>query len=190
MDPGLRPEQLDRSRGDIHAAGNPHVHLDPHRLLKIAEAFARRLQQIDPGQSAYYAAQLESFRKRWLAAVSTWEQQAAPLKGSKVVVHHKTWSYLLAWLGMEAVADLEPKPGIPPTSGHLATVLQVARAQQPGAILLAAYQNDKGARWLSEKSGVPVLVLPYTPGGSKAASDLFGLYEETLAQLLKTLSGP
>lgn len=184
------PEQMDRSMGDIHAGGNPHVHLDPNRLLTIAEAFADRLQQIDPDNAAYYVGQFEGFKANWLAAIDGWESQAEALKGKKVVVHHKNWSYLLAWLGIESVADLEPKPGIPPTSSHLVSLLQLVKVEQPGAILVAAYQDDRGARWLAEKSGVPVLSLPFTVGGNEASSDLHGLYENTLSELLNTLSKP
>jgi len=181
------PEQMDRSMGDIHASGNPHVHLDPHRLLSIAEKLSQRLQLIDQKNAPFYQQQFANFRAKWLESVQSWEKQSATLAGKKVVVYHKNWSYLLAWLGIEAVADLEPKPGIPPTSSHLISLLQVAESEQPEAILIAAYQGDKGARWLSEKSGIPMLTLPFTVGGNNASTDLFTLYENTVSQLLNTL---
>jgi len=180
------PEKMDRSMGDIHAGGNPHVHLDPKRLLSIAEAFTQRLQLIDAENAGFYEAQFERFETKWLDALQGWESQIAALKGKKVVVYHKNWSYLLAWLDMEAVADLEPKPGIPPTSSHLVSLLQLVKAEQPEAILVAAYQDDKGARWLAKKSGIPVLNLPFTVGGDKESTDLLGLYQNTLTQLLDT----
>lgn len=182
------PEQMDRSMGDIHAGGNPHVHLDPYRLLSIAEAFTQRLQQVDPKQSSYYESRYESFKSQWLAAISDWENQANVLKGKKAVVYHKNWSYLLAWLGIEAVADLEPKPGIPPTSSHLVKVLQTVKTEKPDMILIAAYQDDKGAQWLADKSGVPVIKLPFTVGGNKEAVDLQALYQSTLSSLLNAIN--
>ena len=177
------PTQLDRSHGDVHASGNPHVHLDPHRLLQIAQAFSARLMQIDPTQAAYYQRLLATFSQRWQAATQVWEQQAAALQHKRAIVHHKNWSYLLDWLGIQVVGDLEPKPGIPPTSAHLARLLRIGRREKPDFILVAAYQDDKGARWLAQKSGVPVLVLPFTVGGSEQASDLFALYAETIELL-------
>jgi len=182
------PEQMDRSMGDIHAGGNPHVHLDPNRLLTIAEVLTQRLAVVDVENAGFYEAQFEQFEAQWLEALKGWESQVAALKGKKVVVYHKNWSYLLAWLGMEAVADMEPKPGIPPTSSHLVSLLQLAKTEQPEAILVAAYQDDKGARWLAKKSGIPVLSLPFTVGGNEASTDLHGLYQNTLTQLLNTLT--
>ena len=179
------PTQLDRSQGDVHASGNPHVHLDPHRLLQIAQAFSARLIQVDPTQAAYYQARLANFSQRWLAAIQVWEQQAAPLQHAKAIVYHKNWSYLLNWLGVETIGNLEPKPGIPPTSAHLANLLRISRQDKPNFILVAAYQDDKGARWLAKKSGVPVVVLPFTVGGHTQANDLFALYTQTLSLLLQ-----
>ena len=183
------PEQMDRSMGDIHAGGNPHVHLDPNRLLTIAQAFTQRLQLIDAENADFYEAQFENFSATWHEALKGWESQAAALKGKKVVVYHKNWSYLLGWLGIEAVADLEPKPGIPPTSSHLVALLQRVEAEQPGAILIASYQDDKGANWLAEKSGIPVISLPFTVGGNEDSMTLLGLYKNTLSELLNTLIG-
>ena len=181
------PEQMDRSMGDIHAGGNPHVHLDPNRLLTIAQAFTQRLQLIDAENADFYEAQFVHFSATWREALKGWESQATALKGKKVVVYHKNWSYLLGWLGIEAVADLEPKPGIPPTSSHLVALLQRVETEQPGAILIASYQDDKGANWLAEKSDVPVISLPFTVGGNEDSMTLLGLYKNTLSELLNTL---
>lgn len=178
-------EQVDRSMGDIHAAGNPHLHLDPYRLLQVAGQLARRLEKIDPYNAAAYQANLEAFSERWQSAITAWEKKAQPLHGKKAVVQHRTWSYLFAWLGIEAVADLEPKPGLPPTSGHLASLLENIQRDRPDFIILAAYQNDRGAKWLSRRSQLAVITLPYTVGGSEQAGDLFSLYDAMLNQLLE-----
>ncbi len=178
------PTELDRSHGDIHAAGNPHVHWGPYRLLTIAEALSQRLQTIDPEHSDDYQQKLAAFVANWKKNITRWEAQAAGLRDKKVIVYHKNWSYLLDWLGIETVGDLEPKPGIPPTSSHLASLLQKARSTKPDYILVANFQNDKGARWLSEKTNVPVLNLPFTVGGSEQAQDLATLYDEVLTALM------
>lgn len=181
------PEQVDRSQGDVHAQGNPHVHLDPHRLARIATALSARLQEIDPAHAADYAARHTDFAQRWQEAVAAWELQAQPLRGVPVVAHHQDWRYLADWLGLRVVALLEPRPGLPPGAGHLAelkTQLQQAPARM---VLRAAYQDDRPAEWLSRQTGMPAVELPYTVGGSPRATDLFGLYEDTLARLLGAL---
>lgn len=178
-------DSVDRSMGDVHAAGNPHVHLDPHRLLKVAEQLSLRLQTVDPKNAAAYKEKLTAFQQEWTALIGQWEQKAAPLKGKKVMVHHKNWSYLLDWLGMVSVADLEPKPGLPPTAGHLAAVVNIAKQEAPIATLVAGYQSPKSALWLEEKTGVKGLHLAYTVGGSDNADKLSSLYESMLQSLLE-----
>jgi len=179
------PVALDRSQGDVHASGNPHVSWDPYRLQTIAKALSKRLQEIDPNNATNYQQKLKQFNQQWTTAITRWEVMAANLAGKKVIVYHKNWSYLLKWLGVEVIADLEPKPGLPPTSKHLSHLLSVTRDNAPDAILIANYQDDKGAKWLSNKTGIPVIQLPYTVGGSDQAIDLFSLYNEVLSLIIK-----
>jgi len=178
------PVSADRSQGDVHADGNPHVHLDPHRLLKIAAAFSERLQAIDPEHTEHYRRRLDAFSSEWVAAIDAWEAKAEPLRGTRAIVHHRNWSYLLDWLQVDVAGDLEPRPGIPPTSGHLADLLQDTRERPSDIILVANYQDPKGARWLAERSDIPLLELPFTVGGSEDADNLRGLYDAILSILL------
>jgi len=179
------PTETDRSKGDVHASGNPHVYWDPYRLLTIAKALSQRLQTIDPSNSAYYQQRLTQFTSIWQSQTKKWEAQTAKLRGKKAIVYHKNWSYLLKWLNIDTVADLEPVPGIPPTSAHLARLLSKVRSNKPDFILVANYQDDKGAQWLSQKSGIPVLSLPFTVGANKQTKDLQTLYSQVLAKLVK-----
>ena len=100
-------------------------------------------------------------------------------------MQHTSWRYLADWLDMNIVCDLEPKPGLPPTAGHLQQLLSITEREQPVATLVAAYINPRSAQWLEKRSGVPSVVLPYTVGGNDKAQDLFSLYEQTLSILLK-----
>ena len=180
-----KPGTLDRAAGDVHPQGNPHVHLDPRRVAKIAIALSARLAQLDPANRATYQQRLADFSKRWQAAIARWEAKAAPLKGRRVIVHHISWVYLNTWLGLQQIGTLEPKPGVPPTSGHLSGLVTVTKSQAPLAIVTAAYQDQKAAGWLHERSGVPVVKLPYTVGCDAQSKDLFGLFDSTIDKLLK-----
>jgi zinc/manganese transport system substrate-binding protein len=153
-------------------------------VLAIAKALDARLIQLDPANAAVYQQKLGDFTTRWQAAIKTWEAKAAPLKGRKVVVHHGSWIYLTQWLGMEQIGALEPKPGVPPTSAHLASLIDVTKNQHAMAIIRAAYQDPKPADWLAERTGVPAVTLPYTVGGDAQSKDLFGLYDSTIDKLL------
>ncbi len=179
-----KPSQLDRANGDIHPDGNPHVQMDPYRMLAIAKALSARLSALDPANAATYQQRLADFSTRWTAATKRWETEAAPLKGRNVIVHHDAWVYFTQWLGMNQVGALEPKPGVPPTSSHLATLIDVTRNSHTLAIISAAYQDPKAGDWLAERTGVPAVVLPFTVGGDDKAKDLFGLYQDSIDRLL------
>ena len=182
-----KPASVDRSAGDVHPDGNPHVQLDPYRVLAIAKALSARLGELDVANVTTYQQRLGDFESRWQAAIKVWEAKAAPLKGKAVVVHHSSWIYLLQWLGMHEIGSLEPKPGVPPTSSHLSSLIDVTKSGGAIAIISAAYQDSKPSEWLSERTGVPALALPFTVGGDDQAKDLFGLYDSTINKLLGVL---
>lgn len=179
-----RPARVDRAEGDIHADGNPHIHTDPRNIAKVGAALAARMAEIDPAGAAAYRARWDAFSARWNAALARWQARAAPLKGMPVAVQHRSFSYLIAWLGMTEVATLEPRPGIEPSVGHLARVATQLQATPARAVLRAAYQSPRPADWLAGRAGIPALALPYTVGGNARANDLFGLFDDTLDQLL------
>ena len=179
-----KPAVLDRAAGDVHPQGNPHVQLDPYRLLAVAKALDARLVLLDPANAAFYQQRLADFSTRWSAATKRWEAKAAPLKGRNLVVHHDSWIYLTQWLGMNQVGALEPKPGVPPTSAHLAALVATAKSANALAIVRAAYQDRKASEWLSQRTGVPAVALPFTVGGDAKSRDLFGMYDSTLDILL------
>lgn len=182
------PTVLDRAHGDVHAAGNPHVHLDPRNVLKVGEALTARMAELDPAQAATYRSGFKTFAGKWQVAMARWEKEAAPLRGVGVLVHHRSFVYLENWLGMRELGALEPKPGIEPTSGHLTGLLARQQTTPAKMVLRAAYQQDGPSLWIAGKAGIPAVLLPYTVGGTPEAKDLFGLFDDTLHRLLKGLN--
>jgi len=135
------PARLDRAQGDVHAAGKPHIQTDPRNIARVAEALAQRLASIDQANAAHYQAHYADFAKRWQAAMQRWQAQAAPLKGTRVVVHHKYFIYLEDWLGLQEVGQLEPIPGIPPTITHMTALLGSLKQAPAKMILRTAYNG-------------------------------------------------
>lgn len=178
-----KPVTVDRSMGDVHPEGNPHIHLNPHNIALVAAELNTRLQRIDSAEAPAIQKRYTDFAARWIKAIQTWEQQAAPLAGKPVVVHHPSWVYLLDWLKMESLASLEPKPGIPPTATHLEDVLQKTRTMPPYVIIRTPYETADASEWLADKIGAPAIQLPYTVGGDEKSADLFGLFDRTIALL-------
>jgi zinc/manganese transport system substrate-binding protein len=181
------PSRLDRADGDVHAAGNPHIQTDPRNFLKVGEALAVRMAELDPANASSYRASFAAFAERWRAQIARWEVQAAPLKSVAVVSQHKAWPYLFDWLGLREVATLEPKPGIEPSLAHLARVREQAAQSRPRMVIRAAYNSARPAEWLATETRLPVVVLPFTVGGTPEARDLSALFDDTVARLLKAL---
>ena len=180
-----KPTKLDRAEGDIHPQGDPHIQTDARNIGRVAEALSARMAQLDSADASVFQSRTKQFLEKWNAAVAKWEKQAAPLRGARIVVQHKAFTYLIAWLGMEEVAALEPKPGMEPTTAHLAEVLATLEKQPAKMVLRAAYQGDRASQWLAQRTKINPVVLPFTVGGDEGAKDLFGLFDDTIQRLLK-----
>jgi len=174
----------DRSQGDVHPQGNPHIQTNPHNILLVADAMTERMVQLDPANTDIYQKNLTDFRQRWTVAIAGWEERVSVLQGKRVIAHHKSWIYLENWLGLEEVATLEPVSGIPPTASHLGSLLD--RFGESGAdyIIRAPFQSEKASKWLSERTGIPAVLLPLTVGGTKQATNLFTWFDDIINRLL------
>jgi len=181
------PTRLDRSDGDVHAQGNPHIQTDARNFLAVADALSKRLTQLDPANAAYYQQQLATFNGQWRAAIARWEKQATPLKGVAIVAQHRGFPYLNNWLGLKQVAELEPKPGMEPSAAYLGQVLGQLQQHPAKMVLRAAYQDGRPSDWIAERAHIKAVALPYTVGGTAQAIDLFGLFDDTLTRLLAGL---
>ncbi|MET3133151.1 zinc/manganese transport system substrate-binding protein [Oxalobacteraceae bacterium GrIS 1.11] len=178
------PGKVDRSDGDVHAAGNPHIQQNPHNIALVAVALAKRLAELDPANAAQYQARQKDFSARWAAAMLRWEKQAAPLKSVTIVEHHKNMEYLLNWLGLRQVGTLEPKPGVEPSAAHLSELLAQLQRQPAKMVLRAAYQDGRASQWLSEHAHIPAVVLPFTVGADDKSKDLFAFFDTTVQRLM------
>lgn len=178
------PANVDRAQGDVHPGGNPHIHLDPRNIAKIAAALGERMAQIDTADAEAYRQRTKNFLERWQQAIPRWEKDAAPLKGMQVVGYHRNMSYLNAWLGIREIGSLEPKPGLPPTTAHMSELLARLAKEPAKAVVRSAYNDPRAAEWLTGNAKIPAVTLPFTVGGDDKAKDLFSLFDDTIARLL------
>lgn len=177
------PKVIDRSQGDVHPQGNPHIHLHPRNVSRVADALTDRLAEIDPANAATYLARLADFQERWDSASARWEERGVALHGMRLASHHKSFSYLAEWLKLDIVATLESKPGIPPSGAQLATLLEQLTPKPPVGVIRTPYENEKPSRWLSDRLRIAEINLPYTIGGTEKVVDLFSLYDESIRML-------
>jgi zinc/manganese transport system substrate-binding protein len=177
------PVSVDRSQGDVHPQGNPHIHLDPRNIERVAKALTEALLAVDASNSAGYQQARDDFLGRWRSARAAWDARGKALQGMRLAAHTASFSYLAAWLKLDIVGTLETKPGIPPSGAQLAELLERLSPAPPLAVVRTPYENEKPSHWLSQRLNIPELVLPFTVGGTETATDLFSLYDETLGML-------
>ena len=150
---------IDRSMGDIHPGGNPHYLFDPRQAARCTQAIAAKLGELDPGNAKLYAANTKAFLAKLDTARADWEKRMAPFKGHSVITFHRSWNYLVDWLQLVSIGELEPKPGIPPTSRHVAALLQLGKAKGVKCVIQEAFYPDKTGRLVANKLGGQVVLL-------------------------------
>jgi zinc/manganese transport system substrate-binding protein len=140
----------DRSRGDVHPAGNPHYYMDPERMARVAEALARRLAQLEPAGAPRFQSNAQTFARAVDERLPVWKRQAAGAPG--ILPHHKDVNYLAALLGVPIVGYVEPLPGIPPTAAHLKELVGRLGGTK-GVILYNSYHSADGPLFLARSLG-------------------------------------
>ena len=180
-----KPSSVDRSLGDVHPYGNPHIQADPRNIGKIAAALAERLAMLDPPNAATYQSRYQDFATRWQTALERWTAAIAPLQGQQVVTHHKGWVYLENWIGLVEVGNLEPKPGLPASAAHLAMLIEQLKSKQVAVIIRSVYEDGKASEWLAGRTSIPYVVLPHTVGSVPGADDLVSMFDVMVKTLLE-----
>jgi zinc/manganese transport system substrate-binding protein len=176
-----KPTAVDRSLGDVHPLGNPHYHLSPRNIRSVVEGMAQALSALDPENKTYYLSNAASFRSRIDERQKVWSQK--PLRGKKFITYHKFFEYLANEYGFQLVGYVEAKPGIPPSASHIETLIDLAKRANVDGILTTAYQTTKATDFLSQKTGVKVIVVPHEVGSTPQAFDWFSLMDQLFAAL-------
>jgi zinc/manganese transport system substrate-binding protein len=171
------PTTLDRSRGDIHAAGNPHYIIAPSNAKIVAKNIADGFCAIDPKSADVYRANLKTFDDEIDAKLAAWHQKLAPFQGQSIVAYHDSWPYFAKEFGLKIDLFLEPKPGIPPTPAHLADVITKMKEENVRVIIVDPYLNRKTADTVAAHTGAKVVEVTQFPGGVKGTE---GGYIETV----------
>jgi zinc/manganese transport system substrate-binding protein len=179
------PSVLDRSRGDIHAAGNPHYMVDPANAKIAAKHIADAFSALDQKNAAAYQANLNRFSDAIDAKLVGWEKTMAPFKGQQVVAYHNSWLYFGDRFGLKIDLFLEPKPGVPPTPTHLAEVITQMRSDKVHVIIVDPYLNRRTAETVAAKTDGIVVDVTQFPGGVKGTE---GGYIPLMDYLVNSIS--
>jgi ABC-type Zn uptake system ZnuABC Zn-binding protein ZnuA len=175
--PRLRAERKAHS----HAFGNTHYWLDPKNAWPITTAILVALGDLSPADWPTFAANRDAFLSRLDARLAAWEKTLAPYRGARVVVIHDSWSYLAARFGFAVVAAAEPNPGIPPSPGELAALLERLRSSDVRLLVADPHSDPSLVRQIADKGGIKAVTL--LPSGR----DYIGLFEENVQRLSQAL---
>jgi zinc/manganese transport system substrate-binding protein len=179
------PTTLDRSKGDIHAAGNPHFLVDPANALifagKLGEAFA----ELDPPNAKFFRENTSRFTQKLETRMPGWIKALEPYKGQSVAGYHNSWPYFARRFGLRIDLFLEPKPGLPPTPGHLARVIEQMKKEDTRVIMVDRYLDHRTADTVAKRTGARVVEVSHYPGGVKGTEND---YAALIDYLVKTLA--
>ncbi len=159
-------KESDRSAGDVHPEGNPHFYTSPIELFKIGKEISKRLQEIDPKNRECYKKNWDIFEQKYNTKMVQWIKIAEKIKGKKVVVYHESWIYLLEWLSLSKRGALEPKPGVPPTTKHILSLLKHIESEEISFVMQELYHPTNLSSMFAKKSKSKLLVLPSMTDGS------------------------
>ncbi|MBN1526419.1 MAG: zinc ABC transporter substrate-binding protein [Candidatus Omnitrophica bacterium] len=181
--------KIDRSMGDVHPMGNPHYWLDPENVKIMARNIANRLSELSPENAGYFQENLAAFDKKMDEKMIEWRSKLAPFKGRKIAIYHRSWPYFADRFGLVAACELEPKPGIPPSPGHLKEVIDIMKRDKINVILMEVFYDEKPAEFVAGQTGAKVIVVPNSVGGTKEAKDYFSLMDTVVDKLAEGLKG-
>jgi zinc/manganese transport system substrate-binding protein len=176
-----RSSTVDRSMGDVHPLGNPHYHFSPKNIAGVVEGIAQALSRVDAANEGLYQANARTFRERLKEKEKEWSSK--PLKGKKYVTYHKLLEYMAREYGFEIVGYIEPKPGIPPSAGHLSAMVETIKKTRPHAIIATEISGKKEAASLSQMTGDKAVIVPHDVGATASTPDWFSLIDEVMKSL-------
>ena len=183
------PVTLDRSKGDIHAAGNPHYLMDPANAKIVAAHICESFCQLDAASCGTYRANLKKFTDQLEVKLAEWQRLLAPFKGRRVVAYHNSWHYFSERFGVKVDLFLEPKPGIPPTPTHLAAVIGKMKEEKIRVIFVEPFLNRKTAETVARSTGATILDVCQFPNGVKGTDGYVPLMDHIVRSLAGALAG-
>ena len=179
--------QVTRAMGDVHALGNPHYWLDPDNGRRIATAILEKLMALRPQRAAFFNGRYAGFTGRLAASAERWDAMMAPHRGVKVVTYHRSWPNFAERFGLDVIAYVEPRPGIPPTAAHTRDLVELMRQQQIKLLLVEPYFDPRTPNAIAREAGAQVVQLSPSVGAAPEAADYFALFDHDLGLLVNAI---
>lgn len=181
------PVKADASEGDVHRFGNPHYWLDPRNVRAMTEEIVTSLSKVSPADEEYFRSNAAAFLRQLDERIPVWEARMKPFAGRRIITFHRSWSYFTGWLGLEVAGQVEPKPGIQPTPGHTAGLIDLVRKGGIKAIVVEPFYDATAAERIAGSTGAKVIRLASSVGGVSQASDYLSMMDYNIATLAEAL---
>jgi zinc/manganese transport system substrate-binding protein len=173
--------------GDVHPQGNPHYWLDPANGRRMAAAIRDKLSELSRGDAAYFAERFTDFDRHLAEAEKRWDAAMAPYKGLEVVTYHRSWPNFCERFGLQVIGYVEPRPGIPPSPGHVLDLVEEMRAKNVKLLLVEPYFDLKTPQKVSRETEAKVLVLFPSVGGEKGIDTYIDLFDRDIELLTQAI---
>jgi len=178
-----KPQNVSRSNGDVHPDGNPHFALNIENIVPIAELISMKLAQVDPSNADRYNKNFEAFKSNMEALATKLKGQYASCQGKKVVQYHELFNYAMDEYGVNKAGNIEPLPGISPSSKHTLELINLMKEQKVTTILQDVYHEKKTAKFIASKTGATVKIVPHDVGAVEGTETLESFYETIAREL-------
>lgn len=179
------PTSVSRAFGDAHAQGNPHYSTDPHLVPKMAEAILNKLKQIDSANASSYEKNYQTFMKEWKTYLTAFDAKMLQCKTKKVVQYHLLFNYFLKRYNIESFGNIEPLPGISPSSKHTIELIGIMKQNGVEKILQDVYHEKKSSKFIASKTQAEIALIPHDVGslkGSETLETFYNTIEKKLCQ--------
>lgn len=181
--------KLDASMGDVHPFGNPHYWLDPENVKAILQEILDNLVKVSPADAEYFKSNMNAYVKKLDAKIAEWTLLMKPLKATKLVTYHTSFSYFVERFGLSVVGYIEPKPGIPPTPSHSTELIQLMRRSGVKIVGLEQYFEDNTPGQIANAAGAKLIRLSTSVGGMDGTDDYFQLIDHNIRAIVSAVKG-
>ncbi|MBT8403393.1 MAG: metal ABC transporter substrate-binding protein [Gemmatimonadetes bacterium] len=218
------PASADRSGGDVHIFGNPHLTTDPLRTIQVARNVATGLKRVAPDRADVFDAGLADLTDRihrhlfgarlvellggstlerlalnhtlfeflrtqeyegrpLIQLLGGWLAAAEPFRGQQMICYHKNWAYFEDRFDVTCAEYVESKPGIAPTPGHVARLLQRMQADELNVLLAASYFDRDKVEAVARRGNAVLVQVPLSPGARDGIDDYLALVDVWVSEL-------
>jgi zinc/manganese transport system substrate-binding protein len=172
-----KPKNFTREGGDIHPDGNPHFNLDPKNILILANVIKEYLSLIDSKNAKNYTNNYDKFRNVWEKKMLEWDLRMQSKKGTKIIQYHDVLGYFIKAYGLQSVGNIEPLPGIPPSSKHTFNLIELIKKEKVVYIVHDVYHSMKTAEYISSKTDIPIILMPHDVQSLNSIGNLVSLFD-------------